>query len=270
MLPSAAFGDAVTDLTATPATSCGARPGTRFCGQCGTPLGTDARFCPAFGTPLDTGAAPETPAAVDAPGGNRAPWVVAVALSVAATAFTIAAARGRDGLPSNPLAANQPPVAAPFAGGGGGGTGGTPPDISNLTPRERFARLNDRVMNAAQSGDTSTVIQFWPMAQQSYAMLPEGDRDIDARYHMATLYLLIGQFTEVLALADTIHAEAPDNLMGWYLRAAVGDLDNKPDLARDARAAFVRNYDREIATGRQEYEDHRDLLRQFKDSPATP
>lgn len=256
----------MTDLTATPATTCGARAGTRFCGQCGTPLGADARFCPTFGTPLETSAAPGAPAPAEA--GSRTPWVLAAALSIAATAFTITAARARDGLPSNPLAANQAPVAAPFAGGGSGG--GTPPDITNLTPRERFARLNDRVMNAAQSGDTSTVIQFWPMAQQSYTLLPEGDRDVDARYHMATLYLLIGQFTEVLALADTIHAEAPDNLMGWYLRAAVGDLDNKPDLAREARAAFVRNYDREIATGRQEYEDHRDLLRQFKDSPGAP
>jgi hypothetical protein len=254
----------VTDLTATPATTCGARAGTRFCGQCGTPLGADARFCPSFGTPLDAGsAAPGAPTTADATGTSRTPWIVAIALSVAATAFTISAARARDGLPSNPLAANQAPVAAPFAGGG---TGGTPPDISNLTPRERFARLNDRVMTAAQSGDTSTVIQFWPMAQQSYAMLPEGDRDVDARYHMATLYLLIGQFTEVLALADTIHAEAPDNLMGWYLRAAVGDLDKKPDLAREARAAFVRNYDREIAADRQEYKDHKELLEQFKNT----
>lgn len=251
----------MTDLTAT---TCGARTGTRFCGQCGTPLGADARFCPSFGTPLDAShAAQGAPGSTEPSSGSRTPWIIAIALSVVATAFTISAARARDGLPSNPLAANQAPVAAPFAGGGGGGT---PPDISNLTPREAFARLNDRVMNAAQSGDTSTVIQFWPMAQQSYAMLPEGDRDVDARYHMATLYLLIGQFTEVLALADTIHAEAPNNLMGWYLRAAVGDLDQKPDLARTARVAFVKAYEREIATDRQEYKDHADLLRQFKDS----
>lgn len=254
----------MTYLTATPATTCGARAGTRFCGQCGTPLGADARFCPSFGTPIDADSAkPSAHGAADAPGANRAAWIVALTLSIVATAFTISAARGRDGLPSNPLAGNQAPVAAPFAGGG---SGGTPPDISNLTPRERFARLNDRVMNAAQSGDTSTVIQFWPMAQQSYAMLPEGDRDVDARYHMATLYLLIGQFTEVLALADTIHAEAPNNLMGWYLRAAVGDLDKKPDLARDGRAAFLRNYDREIASNRQEYKDHKELLEQFKNT----
>jgi hypothetical protein len=44
--------------------------------------------------------------------------------------------------------------AAPFASS----SGATPPDISNMTPRERFDRLYNKVMAAAESGDNATGI----------------------------------------------------------------------------------------------------------------
>lgn len=249
--------------SATPQATCGADAADHFCIRCGTALGEGVRFCPQFGTPLDAaGGSAAAPAQASAPRGGTSPtpWLVAIALSVVASAGVIYAAIGRDGLPAGggaPAAQPAPPAA--------GGLGPAP-DISNLTPREQFARLNDRVMSAAEAGDTTTVITFWPMAYGAYQQLLPGDRDVDARYHMATLFLLVGQFPEVLALADTIFTEAPDNLMGWYLRALVAEFQGDSTRARDARAAFLRHYPAQIAEPRGEYLDHRDLLDAFRAS----
>jgi hypothetical protein len=141
---------------------------------------------------------------------------------------------------------------------------GTPPDLSTMTPREQFTRLNDRIMTAAQNSDSGTVIRFWPMAEQAYHNLLPGDLDVDARYHMATLHLLVGRIPEALALADTMMAESADNLLGWYLRSVVAEYQNDPAASRAAEEAFLRHYDTGMATGRQEYVDHADLLTDFK------
>jgi hypothetical protein len=147
---------------------------------------------------------------------------------------------------------------------------GPAPDISNMTPREQFARLNDRVMAAAETGDSTTVINFWPMAAGAYENLLPGDRDIDARYHMATLHLLVGQFPPALALADTIMTESPENLMGWYVRGIVAEFQGDSALMRTARASYVRVFDAEMGKGNDEYVHHADMLRQYRTAWGTP
>jgi hypothetical protein len=193
--------------------------------------------------------------------GSNTPWFIAIGLSVVAAAGVIYSAVGRDGLP----AGGGPPAAQAAPAGGGLGPA---PDISGLTPREQFARLNDRVMAAAEAGDTSTVISFWPMAYGAYEQLLPGDRDIDARYHMATLYLIVGQFPQVLALTDTIMTEAPDNLMAWYLRALVHEYQEDGAKAREARDNFNRLFPTQIEQPRGEYIDHRDMLDAFRARPG--
>jgi hypothetical protein len=147
---------------------------------------------------------------------------------------------------------------------------GPAPDISNMTPREQFARLNDRVMAAAETGDSTTVINFWPMAAGAYENLLPGDRDIDARYHMATLHLLVGQFPPALALADTIMTESTENQMGWYVRGIVAEFQGDSALMRTARASYVRVYDAEMGKGNDEYVHHADMLRQYRTAWGTP
>src|SRR5690606_28445033 len=121
------------------------------------------------------------------------------------------------------------------------------PPIDDLTPREQFARLNDRIFAAAEAGDSTTVINFWPMAAGAYDNLLPGDRDIDARYHRATLHLLVGQFPPVLALADTIMTESPGNLLGWYLRGVVAEFQEDSVRMGEVRSEFERSFDAEMA-----------------------
>ena len=163
-------------------------------------------------------------------------------------------------------AGNVLPGATPPGGSDActGSTGGKPPDISNMTLKEQFTRLNDRIMQAAGRGDTSCVIRFWPMAQGAYQNLLPGDRDVDSRYHMATLFLLLGQTKEANALADTIMKESPDNLFGYYVRANAAGVDGDSTVAQGARAAFRAHFDAEIRKTRPEYTDHRAFLDDYK------
>ena len=54
---------------------------------------------------------------------------------------------------------------------------GAAPDISQLSPRERFDRLFNRIMQAAEQGDTAQVRRFTPMALGAYAQLDTIDAD---------------------------------------------------------------------------------------------
>ena len=241
----------------------------RFCTGCGVALPNGVRFCSACGTPA--GGAPAGHAAQPvhaAAGGSTAPkaqtqaapWIVAGLLTVVAVVAVIYAATDR-------TAAEAPAMgsAAP-AGGALGATGA--PDITNMTPRERFTRLSDRVTSAAEKGDTAQVIQFTPMAIGAFDLLPAGDRDVDARYHLGMIQVQVGMFKEAAAQADTILKEAPNNLMASFLQAIVNDYQGKKAEAEAARAAFRKHYDAEIAKKRDEYEAHRPLLENFKTTPG--
>ena len=72
-------------------------------------------------------------------------------------------------------------------GTGGAGASGPAPDISRMTPRERFDRLFNGIMQAADQGDTVQIERFLPMALGAYGQLDS--IDIDARYHAAVLHL---------------------------------------------------------------------------------
>ncbi|HRP09334.1 MAG TPA: hypothetical protein PLL69_12690, partial [Gemmatimonadales bacterium] len=194
----------------------------------------------------------------------RLPWVVAGVLSCIAIAAVVYAAgsRGQASAPQMANAGNSAAGAATAAPAAPFGSRQAPP-IDNLTPREQFARLNDRIFAAAESGDSSTVINFWPMAAGAYDNLLPGDRDIDARYHMATLYLLVGQFPATLALADTIMTESPGNLLGWYLRGVVAEFQEDSARMNQVRREFVQGFDAEMAKGLDEYVHHADLLRDY-------
>jgi hypothetical protein len=135
------------------------------------------------------------------------------------------------------------------------------PDISALTPRERFDRLYNRVMRAAESDDQATVSAFAPMAIQAYSMLDLVD--VDARYHVALIQLHSGALVEARAQGDSIAAAEPGHLFGFLVQGALARYD-KDQLALDSiYRAFLARYPAEQQRGRPEYTEHARALEDF-------
>lgn len=220
-------------------------PGTTTCPACHAPLTDGARYCHRCGR------------AVGAGSGERTIWIVAwssVAVFIALIVYYVnrgpATAVGPD--MANAGNAASAPVERP----------GAPPDISQMSPRERFLRLHDRVMSAAESGDTATATRFAPMAIAAYGMLDQVD--VDLRYHAGTLYIQTGGYKEALALADTIQAEARDNLLGDMLRLEVAQARKDAAATARYRKAFLDHYDGQLALKRPEYQEHTAMLAELR------
>lgn len=226
--------------------SCGASLGGQACGRCGGALAPQARFCAQCG---QSAASPVT-------GGNeRLVWfLIGAAVTTVLGGSAWALSRGSAPPPAEVAAT----AAAPFAAGG---AGGTPPDISNMSPRERFDRLFDRVMRAAESGDEATVTNFSPMALQAYTMLDTVDAD--ARYHASLIRLHTGDVEGAGLLADSILKANPGHLFGYIVQGTIARF--KKDNAGLARsyAAFLSHYDAEIKAARPEYQQHKPSLDEF-------
>jgi len=233
--------------------SCGAPGGGKFCSNCGAPregsacrgcgapVSPAARFCPACGLPAGA-------AATASLSHDRTPWLIAgVALAALLAVLLVMVARDAKGAGA---AIEQPPA------------GEAPPDISNLSPRERFNRLYNRVMTAAQSGDEATVTRFTPMALMAYAQLDS--IDADARYHAALLKVHTGEVDGSRALADTILARDPGHLFGYVIRGTVARFRKDEKELAQAYAGFLKRYDQEVKRARPEYSEHQTSLDDFR------
>jgi hypothetical protein len=225
-------------------------PVSRACPACHSQLALGARYCHRCGRALLGGG----------PAG-RAPWIIAwglVALSLTGISYV---AYTKSTEPTRPDMANTGASRSTNDAGGGQGAG-APPDISQMSPRERFLRLNDRIMNAMEQGDTATGKRFAPMALTAYTMLDSLDPDV--RYHAGAIHIRLGQYPEALALADTIQAEAKDHLFADLLRAETAQArGDRAGFAR-SRRAFLQHYDAQLATGRPEYQEHKAMLEDFR------
>ena len=189
-----------------------------------------------------------------APAGRSTTPRVLAAVAALAAAAALVWGIGRSG-PAAPAATATTAEAAP-------------PDLSQMTPRERFDRLFNRIMTAAEAGDTAEVGRFLPMATMAYQQLET--RDADARYHMAMLDLQGGNPGPALAQADTIAAAAPNHLFAVLIREADAARRNDAEGVRAARRAFQAAYDGEMALERVEYAEHRAALERFRAAGATP
>ena len=221
---------------------------------------TDSSTCPACHAPLTEGARYCHRCGRAAVGGSvdRAPWIMAwalVALSLGGIGWFVATKDARAAGPDMANAGNAAPV-------GGQAAGGAPPDISQMTPRERFLRLHDRIMSAVGAGDTATAQRFAPMALQAYGMLDP--IDADARYHAGAINIQLGDFPAALALADTIQAGAPAHLFADLLRLEAAQASGDQAQATRAGQSFLRHLDAELQTGRPEYQEHRAMLDQLQ------
>ena len=227
---------------------CGAPTTARRCRSCQTDLSLGARFCHRCGAEAQPGARPKKARSV----------ATTIAIGAVATVAAIAYLLGRGKL-----------AAAPAASMGNAGNAGPqvtirPPDISNMSPRERFDRLFGRIMRAAQAEAADTVMMFSPMALEAYRQLGPADLDADARYHAAMIHMVVGEFAEAKAKADTILANQPNHLFGFVIRGEVALQENdKAAVAKNYRA-FLAAYDGETKAGRKEYLEHQPVLADFK------
>jgi len=140
--------------------------------------------------------------------------------------------------------------------------GGPAPDISAMTPRERFDRLFNRIMQASERRDSAEVERFTPMALGAYQQLDSADAD--ARYHAAVLQIQVGNFAAARALADTILAQSPPHLFGYVVRGEVAKLQRDSVLLEQAQRQFLTHYAVEKAARRVEYLEHEPVIEEFK------
>ncbi len=166
------------------------------------------------------------------------------------------------------VASDQPTPTIPAMANPGAAAGassppaGPAPDISQMTPRERFDRLFNRIMAAAAQQDTAQVVRFTPMALGAYAQL---DRfDADARYHAAVLHLQAGTAAAANALADTILAETPGHLFGYIVRGSAAQLLNDSAGLSQARRDFLARFPAETGARRPEYAEHAPVIEEFR------
>ncbi len=131
-----------------------------------------------------------------------------------------------------------------------------------MTPRERYDRLFNRIMQAAERRDSAEVRRFTPMALGAYDQLDS--RDADARYHAAVLHLQVGNVDPARALADTILIESPRHLFGYLVRGQVAELQGADGPLRQARRDFLAQYASQMATKQVEYLEHQPVLDEFK------
>lgn len=157
-----------------------------------------------------------------------------------------------------------PGAAAPASGAESNTQDGTPPDLGSMTPRERFDRLYNRVMQAAETGDRAEVARFSPMAFAAYGQLDSVDAD--ARYHAAVLHLHVSADpAAALRLADSIAAGAPRHLFATLIRGTAARQSGNTALLAQSEREFLAAWDSEMQRDRPEYRDHRVMLDEFRE-----
>jgi hypothetical protein len=231
---------------------CGTSLTARACSACRAELSAQARFCHRCGHPV-SGIAPSQRAS------ERRAWLVAGLLCAVLLGGIVYRVARSAGPPAAPDMANSGVSSATVPGTA---PTGRAPDISSMSPRERFDRLFNRVMQAAEAGDSSTVEQFTPMALGAYQQLDSVD--VDARYHAAVIHLQVGDLGPAKALADTILKESPNHLFGYLIRGTAARFQGDSAALRVAQKEFLSHYQAQMAAKRVEYLEHQPVVEEFK------
>jgi len=246
------------------------------CPSCGVATRPDARFCHGCGAALAAGAA-KTGAAEQEPGpqsgqgsgqGGGGGWGFRLAVaggSVALLGVTVVATvmlSGPDTQRPTAPAPAAPVFDAPAASPGG------PPDLSQMTPRAAADRLFNRIMMAVERGDRAEALRFAPMAVQAYGALPSLDRD--AHYHLGLIHGVAGDGDGVARAIAALRQGAPDHLLAMVLEHDEAVRSGDRATAARVLAAFPAAWAAEGATGRPEYDAHRNVIERLRAAAARP
>ncbi len=213
-------------------------PGAKFCHRCGTAAGT--------------GGAPRADSTSSA-----LPWAIAGIALVSLIAL-LAGQRFRSAPASE--VAQSPAQSAPQTEADAGPApdaataGARPPDISNMSPRERADRLFDRIMRLDTEGKKDSVQFFAPMAMSAYEMIP--NPDADARFDMGRIALVAGAVPAAKSEADSILARQPTHLLGLVLAMQAARSSGDAAGATAYRAKLRAAQKPELAKKLPEYDRH--------------
>jgi hypothetical protein len=123
-----------------------------------------------------------------------------------------------------------------------------PPDLSTMAPREAADRLFNRIMTAAEGGDSQAALRFVPMALKAYERLAPLDND--ARYHVGLIHATAGDLDGTRADIAMLRQSVPDHLLAIMLEHTIAKQLGDQDAAAHAYKTFLAAYDAEIVTGR--------------------
>ncbi len=230
---------------------CGANLGGRFCNQCGGKVSAGAQFCNQCGAKT-AGAARSAHREVAASfftGHNLAWWVAGAAMFGLIVVVGVSMVRPGPGPApgTTPAASGAAQTATPSAGG-------TPPDISNMTPIQAADRLFDRVMRSVSAGDSAQAQAFMPMAIAAYQRARP--LNLDGLFHLSMLNRTAGNFEAALAQAYEIIEQDPDHLLGRAAAAEaaieLGELDEAEIHYRHVLEIYAVESQRDL----EEYTSH--------------
>lgn len=246
---------------------CGAKLGGRFCNQCGGEIGPDAKFCNQCGAKAAGGGrgaagggrvpVAHKEAAASVVGGQNLPWWIA---GVAMFALIVFAGVQMVTPAGSGAPAGQAP-AAPFAGGGG-----TPPDLSTMTPREAADRLFDRVMTAVSASDSTGAQSFLPMALGAYERAQPLDND--GLFHLSLLNRVAGNLDEALANATQALSVDPNHVLALTAAAEATAEMGRTDEAAEYYRRILAVIDTETARALPEYLAHERILESVQNDAA--
>ncbi len=157
-------------------------------------------------------------------------------------------------------------------GAAGGGAAGAPAgaplgasslDLSTMTPREAADRLFDRVVRAAEAGDSAQMLQFLPMSISAYDVAEP--LDDDGYFHKSILQRLGGDTEGAIASAETALARSPDHLLALATAAEAAREAGDLERAGAYYQRFIDAYDAEVAKDLEEYQAHTALLPGMKE-----
>lgn len=216
------------------------------CSSCGSVFEAGALYCADCGSPLGR---PPGKSLRD-----RLPWILSgLALVAFAIAITVMI-RGATGQ----RAEGMPPTGGIIEGTPAAGGGAV--DLSSMSPRQAADRLFERTMRTESAGDTTQALFFANMAVQAYSLVPAGQMDADARFHLGLLEMLRDAPDAAAAHAEAILAQSPDHLLGWVLLEQIADRRGDAAGADEARRRFLEVLDAQRALNLQEYVQHKGII----------
>ena len=227
------------------------------CSKCGKGLEPKAMFCAECGEP--TGHRPAKGATA------YLPWVLSglalVAFAIALTMFIQGqtAVRVGDMPPTGalPVAERVNPDGTPVTSAPAG-PGGV--DLGSMSPRQAADRLFDRVMREDEAGNEAQAQQFATMAIQAYGMLPPAEIDLDARFHLGLLNLVLDDPDAADQEADLMLAVDSQHLLALSLKARAAGLRGDTAAQQAAYTMFLDALPAGLTAGNPEYAMHDNML----------